>query len=443
MLRELSFTLVHATHVACWGAGSFWPWYSHLSEQNGDGIGNSWMVGSGRGRIPLTKALEFIETLPQGDVVQKVALNDFNDTVFDLNFRSKNPLVLQGVVEKWSATTTWFWNNLVDANGRFVPFHTVLKFALEKHFPALDVPHAHLTNETLFLDGLLTEQPFSVDCPYAHMTAQDIGGHGLLGHNYLPALNMQRAEERNLSANNVLIKDEDDNLATIHTYIIAGPVGSGGVLHTDPDSTAYWNALVHGRKLWMFVTPQALDKLAKSIIKLDEEVFTQVSQMSDDSTLLSKRRTLALTKRILTSIPAIHWFASLMPLLRDANITFPHQTVVLAPGELIYGPPNLFHIVIALEDSIGCSEQLVDSRNLLDFLFPDTADYRSEEALLSCRVGRKYWADLIKPLGRFCSKVESYFSRIAPSEDKPSQDSGTGPGTKKGADSTHRRNEEL
>ena len=68
---------------------------------------------------------------------------------------------------------------------------------------------------------------------------------------------------------------EDENYAeSVQGFIIAGPAGAGGMLHVDPgwvrpkgnamiprsqhtsDSTAYWNALVHGRKRWLFLKPE-------------------------------------------------------------------------------------------------------------------------------------------------------------------------------------------
>ena len=68
---------------------------------------------------------------------------------------------------------------------------------------------------------------------------------------------------------------DDENYAeSVQGFIIAGPAGAGGMLHVDPglvwpkgsrmipgllhasDSTAYWNALVHGRKRWLFLKPE-------------------------------------------------------------------------------------------------------------------------------------------------------------------------------------------
>ena len=44
-------------------------------------------------------------------------------------------------------------------------------------------------------------------------------------------------------------------------YYIIGPSGAGGVPHIDVDNQSFWNALVHGRKRWLLLSPSRLQQL--------------------------------------------------------------------------------------------------------------------------------------------------------------------------------------
>merc|ERR1712032_1304735 len=80
-------------------------------------------------------------------------------------------------------------------------------------------------------------------------------------------------------------------------------------------------------------------------------------------------------------------------------------------GELLYTPAGVnpdvrsYHVTLALEDSVGCSEQLVDEGNLVSFVENAQEEYDPEDAVLGCTVASKHWPDLLKPLSSFCAKA--------------------------------------
>lgn len=45
------------------------------------------------------------------------------------------------------------------------------------------------------------------------------------------------------------------NLLQERRWLVAGPAGSGSRFHCDPYCTSAWNALLSGRKLWVFYPP--------------------------------------------------------------------------------------------------------------------------------------------------------------------------------------------
>ncbi|CAE8603278.1 unnamed protein product [Polarella glacialis] len=185
------------------------------------------------------------------------------------------------------------------------------------------------------------------------------------------------------------------------------------MLHIDPDSTAYWNAVVHGRKRWMFLRPEELDAAAAAIAASGNEVLLDsLAQLAEPGAARKPRKNLASWVRaLLQQITAVRWFSQLLPMLHQADITVAAEEALVEAGELIYGPPGVFHIALALEDSVGCSEQLVDEGNVLRFVQDE--EYRPAFAHLGCAAGHALWPELMEPLAEFCARAASDLKRLA------------------------------
>lgn len=407
-----------------------WPWSRDRRAADGraeteDGTqalagaarGEAWMAGSGRARAPVPGELAAAAELVGGSPVPWVNLEELSTELLKPNLSHRRPFVLKGLVGRWPATRRWTWRRLVDPQGHYAAFSKSLAGALEAYFDSQEeAPEGQRSrrDETLFLEGLVEQEPFASDCPYAQVTDQSGAAGGVLGGNFLALLSEGWREVSRRAAEEGLVESPSDGAGTIHTYLIAGPAGSGGLLHVDPEGTAYWNAVVHGRKRWMFVEPSDLEALAAALPAAPGELAARVVAFSKgEPAARSRPLSRGAVLRALQHIPAMRWFGELLPLLTASNMTLPHQYAVVEAGELLYGPPGLFHIVLALADSIGCSEQVVDEANLADWVRDNAGEYDPEDAFLGCEAARKYWPRLLEPLKVFCARAEKDIRRLA------------------------------
>ncbi|CAE7536465.1 unnamed protein product [Symbiodinium sp. CCMP2456] len=330
--------------------------------------------------------------------VPKVEVDEFPGRLDE--FRHKEPVVLRGLVRRWPATKEWTWEQLADPEGKYRHFH------LEKHLQQFFSTHAK--SENLFLENIILKPPFSSDCPFAAVTQQGDGPNKVLGRNFLPRLNEAWSESKAQAFQAGML--EDENYAeSVQGFIIAGPAGAGGMLHVDPDSTAYWNALVHGRKRWLFLKPEELEALAEAVANAN--LGQELGLLTLPPTNVSNDLTIRHIKRLLQKVPAIHWFGKLLPLLQQAKLEFSHAEVIVEAGELVFGPPGVWHIALALEDSICCSEQLIDDGNLLRFVKDEGQPYEPAFAYLGCQAAKKHWPELLEPISAFCSRAERDLKR--------------------------------
>jgi len=358
-----------------------------------------WTKAHVAGREALGEEFEMTGESQQRRIVPKVDFNNFSLELFERDFQHQQPLVLTGLVPKWPATTEWTWEQLTDPKGKYG------RFQLNKHLTFYFSTHAQ--NENLFLENIILQPPFSHDCPLGSVSQQGDGPKQILGRNFLPRLNKAWSEAKQDAVKEGLL--EGDFAESVQGFVIAGPAGAGGMLHIDPDSTSYWNALVHGRKRWMFLTEEELSSLADLVVSkgLTQEVANLTSPKS------SAQATSRHVKKLLKKLPAIVWFGKLLPLLQKADVDFARREVTVQAGELVYGPPDMWHIALALEDSICCSEQMIDEGNLLRFVQDEGQSYEPSFAYLGCQAGQKHWPELMEPLASFCQKAEKDLRREA------------------------------
>lgn len=359
-----------------------------------------WTKAHVAGREALGEEFEMRGESQLRRTVPKVDLSNFSLELFENDFHHKQPLVLTGLVPKWPATREWTWEQLTDPKGKYG------RFQLDKHLTFYFSTHAQ--NENLFLENIILQPPFAHDCPLQSVSQQGDGPKQILGRNFLPRLNKAWSEAKEEAIQEGLL--EGDFAESVQGFVIAGPAGAGGMLHIDPDWTSYWNALVHGRKRWMFLTHEELTSLADLVISkgLTQEVANLTSPAKS-----GVQATPRYVKKLLKKLPAIIWFGKLLPLLQNAKVDFARQEVVVEAGELVYGPPDVWHVALALEDSICCSEQMIDEGNLLRFVQDEGQSYEPSFAYLGCQAGKKHWPELMEPLASFCERAEKDLRREA------------------------------
>lgn len=118
-------------------------------------------------------------------------------------------------------------------------------------------------------------------------------------------------------------------------WILLGPRRSGSSIHIDPCSTAAWNTVISGRKRWVLFPPGTPRHILKP------------------ASWLSARRS-----------EAIDWF---LHFAKDIPPQLPaHQQpmeVDCGPGDTIYVPPNWWHTVLNLDDTVAVTQNFVSTWN--------------------------------------------------------------------------------
>jgi hypothetical protein len=105
--------------------------------------------------------------------------------------------------------------------------------------------------------------------------------------------------------------------------IYLGPPGSGSRLHVDVMMTAAWNALIVGRKRWMFAAPEQAAALGHGMVDAFAPDLVRYPEFA-----------------------SAEWFDH-----------------VQSPGELLYTPSGWWHQVANLEASLALTENFVNQHN--------------------------------------------------------------------------------
>ncbi|KAK3275612.1 hypothetical protein CYMTET_16268 [Cymbomonas tetramitiformis] len=112
-------------------------------------------------------------------------------------------------------------------------------------------------------------------------------------------------------------------------YLILGNAGGGASFHKDFWNTAFWNAVVHGRKRWVLIPPSeslSIDRLAAW-----------------------------------HSMSALEWFEQAYPQVLSERIK--HYSFNANAGDLLFVPASWWHVTLNLEPSVGVSENMLTDGN--------------------------------------------------------------------------------
>lgn len=235
-------------------------------------------------------------SLPHADVIQ----HPTKDAFFEgYGFASK-PVVIQGLMDDWEATTKW--------NPRF--------FA--KHYG----------------DLLVTPQRTYTEGAYRTFTVAE----------YMDYLVNTRDEDPYYLRNwefhleHTEIKEDylvPDYFESWHVYIpephrprlswfYIGPAQSGSAMHLDPTDTSAWNAVVSGKKYWLFFPPEQSDYVYEGLV----DAFNP-------------------------NLDKFPYFAKTQPV-----------AVVQNPGEVVFTPSGWWHQVLNVEPCISITENFINETNI-------------------------------------------------------------------------------
>lgn len=135
-------------------------------------------------------------------------------------------------------------------------------------------------------------------------------------------------------------------------FLIFGPSASGDKPHYDGENVSFWNAMLHGRKRWLFFKP------------------AQVATMEQNSpgVVLGWGATHPQTQT------AFAWYADWYATVRagwtgaswwqgSSDATLRPLECIQLPGDMVYGPGGMLHVVLSIEDGLAITEQIMDESN--------------------------------------------------------------------------------
>ncbi len=240
--------------------------------------------------------------------------------------RRNVPVILTNIVNKWSAFKTWSWDYLESQAGDSVFRATSSTASRDAYFTVREYRKYSLESQEEaplymfdrdFINKVHADQDYTVPCHF----------------NYLN-------EENDTDLFRLFGEARPD-----YRWLIIGPKRSGSMFHIDPNQTHAWNAVISGRKKWIFYPPE------------NKPPGVQTSSDGADATMPVS------TGEWLLSFWHFHKQAQ-----RNPNVSLRPLECIVNPGELIFVPHNWWHMVINLDESIALTHNYVSSTNLTDCL---------------------------------------------------------------------------
>ncbi|KAA8497144.1 Bifunctional arginine demethylase and lysyl-hydroxylase JMJD6-A [Porphyridium purpureum] len=121
-----------------------------------------------------------------------------------------------------------------------------------------------------------------------------------------------------------------------HKWFLIGPKRSGSNVHIDPLATSAWNALIAGKKRWIFFPPGTSRKVVKAKYWMREG--------EDDE-------------------PIDYFTVALPRMKRTLGDKFEYIEFIQKPGEIVFVPGGWWHAVLNLEDSVAVTHNFCSSIN--------------------------------------------------------------------------------
>mmetsp|Transcript_134424 Transcript_134424/g.233260 ORF Transcript_134424/g.233260 Transcript_134424/m.233260 type:complete len:450 (-) Transcript_134424:220-1569(-) len=274
--------------------------------QNNDYVNSPWF-----------KQLSDIPLAQQRDQIRRVDARHCSPQEFEREYERKLlPTVITHAMDHWTAFERWKLPSLLAMLGRY-------KFRCGED----DDGYPMKIRFKYFLHYLLTNKddaPLYMFDGFFHQRGRD----------------KVATDQRHLRGGCALMKDYDipkyfraDLLQYAgaknrppYRWFVLGPARSGTNMHQDPLGTAAWNALVSGYKRWVLFPPDAPVALIKPKPKDGDR-------------------------------EAITWFHRVYPKMLEKDWQGPTPIeVIQGPGEVMYVPPNWWHIVLNLTHTVAITQ---------------------------------------------------------------------------------------
>jgi hypothetical protein len=262
------------------------------SQVYSDALYRPWQCAT----FPLALLLDYMKDYRAVDKRHGLTIAEFRD-----EYESRNhPVVLTDVVKRWPAYASWDMAHLLQRYGQ-------CSFRAEACVLSLE-QYDHYAQQTVEESPLyLFDKDFCTTCPdmandYS-VPAYFDDLFSVLGH--------ERPDYR---------------------WLIIGPERSGSTFHKDPNGTSAWNALVRGRKLWIFYPPDACPP----------GVFVDANE-----------------EQVTSPVSLMEWM-----LTYCHDPTGQAYMTICEEGELVFVPSGWWHCVLNLTHCIAITQNYVSERNL-------------------------------------------------------------------------------
>lgn len=213
-------------------------------------------------------------------------------------FKSR-PVILEGITDDWAASTKWTWEYVQDQFGSNIQF---AKKCRNKAEPGKSFT---ITEYIEYMRNNNDADPFYLKNCQFHRNTELINDYPL--PEYLQSWHVALPEDSRPFLSWLYLASKD-------TF---------SSIHLDIFNTSAWNAVISGKKLWLFYHPDDYDFLYDGIANPFE--------------------------------PDLNKF----PYLSKTNPIWGIQS----PGEVIYTPSNWWHAVYNLEAGISLTENFVNQSN--------------------------------------------------------------------------------
>ena len=130
-----------------------------------------------------------------------------------------------------------------------------------------------------------------------------------------------------------------------YRWLVIGPKRSGSIFHIDPNQTHAWNAVIRGRKKWIFYPPH----IAPPGVMCSDDGADVTVPLSTGEWLLS------------------FWKYHLECRKHPDPSCRPLECIV-NEGDVIFVPHGYWHMVLNLDQSIAITQNYVSNTNLIDVL---------------------------------------------------------------------------
>ena len=239
---------------------------------------------------------------------------------------TNTPVVIRGAVSKWPAMKLWTDTGLIERCSRSSLFHCGgVRLSMEAY-----LRYMHQTTSRDDRPLYLFERHFLT-----------LGDEQMTSEFSVPPFFADDLQQ--------LLKPF--GLVPDYRWLIIGPRKSGSTFHKDPNASSAWNALIRGRKAWIFYPPESVPPgvVIGSNSDQSSEIATPASVMEWYIDCFAQHRSRLRKSR--------------NPSIRNGDSRGP-LCGIQEPGDVVFVPCGWWHQVLNLEDSVCVTHNFISPRNV-------------------------------------------------------------------------------